>query len=1002
MEKIGAVLVVGGGIAGIQSSLDLAESGFKVYLLEKSAGIGGVMSQLDKTFPTNDCSMCILSPKLVETGRNPNINLIINSQILGLEGEAGNFQVRLLKNPLYINQDACTGCGVCAQECPMESIDIYNEKMVINHAISVKYPQSVPLIFSINKEKCIGCGICQSVCKAHAVEYSQEKVEEIINIGAIILAPGFDEFDPSPLKMYGYGKYKNVVSSIEFERILSASGPYSGMVLRPSDGEIPEKVAFIQCVGSRDVHHAHPYCSSVCCMYTAKEAVIAKEHQHQVNPTIFTMDIRAYGKDFDKYIDRAKDEYGIKYIRSRISSIAENPDNDNLILNYEVEDGTIKTEEYNMVVLSVGLTPPSDAIELSKVLGIELNEYNFCQTDTFEQSKTSKPGIYVCGAFSSPKDIPESVIQASASAAHVNILLNSARNTLVTKKELPPERNVQGDPPKIGVFICHCGINIGGVVDVPGVVEYASKLENVEYSEDNLYTCSADTQQKIVESVQTHDLNRVIVASCTPRTHEPLFQQTLQEAGLNPYLFEMANIRDQCSWVHMHEPEAATQKAKDLVRMAVAKANKIEPLKRTILKMSHKVLVIGGGISGLTAALGFAKQGFHTYILEKTNELGGFAKNIHEMLTHESVQDYISNLINQTNSNPKLDVYLGTEIESIDGFIGNFKTTIHYIDNGERKETTLEHGIIIVATGGVPYEPTEYLYSKDPRVITQIEFEKQLFKKDIGSDVQKIVMIQCIGSRNEEYPYCSRVCCSEAIKNALKLKELYPEKEVIVLYRDIRTYGLKEKFYREARIKGVLFIHFEPESPPELEKINNNLILHVNSPNIGSLDLNPDLLVLSVGIRPPYESNEKLAPMLKVPLNSDKFYLEAHVKLRPVDFATEGIFLCGLAHSPRTIDESIMQANATVSRALTYLSKDEIETEGIVASINAVKCSGCGLCIEICAYNAITMNEERNIAEINSALCKGCGACAASCRGSAIDLFGFTNEEMYLVINELK
>ncbi|MHA1718424.1 MAG: FAD-dependent oxidoreductase [Promethearchaeota archaeon] len=1002
MEIIGAVLVIGGGIAGIQSALDLANSGFKVYLIEKSTGIGGTMSQLDKTFPTNDCSMCILSPKLVEAGRHPNIDLFINAQILKVDGKAGNFKISVLKKALFINSESCTGCGVCAQECPVESIDIYNEKMVINKATYVKYPQSVPLIFSINRDKCIGCGICESVCKAHAVEYSQKDVEVQLKVGAVILAPGFDEFDPKPLEVYGYGKYKNVLSSIEFERILSASGPYAGMVLRPSDGVIPEKVAFLQCVGSRDVHHAKPYCSSVCCMYTAKEAVIAKEHQHQVNPTIFTMDIRAYGKDFDKYIIRAQDEYGIKYIRSRIPSVEEDSKTQNLILTYEAEDGTIKTEEYNMVVLSVGLNPPNDAIELSKKFGIELNEYNFCKTTTFEPSKTSRPGIFVSGAFAAPKDIPESVIQASASAAHANILLHSARNSLVTKKEYPKELNVKGEPPRIGVFVCHCGINIGGVVDVPGVVDYAKNLENVEYAEDNLYTCSADTQTRIIENVKEHNLNRVIVASCTPRTHEPLFQETIREAGLNPYLFEMANIRDQCSWVHMEEPEAATEKSKDLVRMAVGKANKIEPLQRTILPMSHNVLVIGGGISGLTSALGFADQGFTTYLIEKTSELGGFAKNIHETIEGDNVQEFISNLKERAENNKNLKIFLNAEIDTIDGYLGNFETKLKILGKSKKDEEPLKHGIIIVATGGEQYQPTEYMYSKDPRVITQIDFEKILFDGKLNKETQKIVMIQCIGSRDDERPYCSRVCCSEAVKNAIKLKDLHPEKDVIILFRDIRTYGLKEKYYREARSKGVMFIRFNPELPPELSKEGENLVINVDSPNIGKIKIDTDLLVLSVGIHPPYESNEKLAPMLKVPLNDDKFFLEAHVKLRPVDFATEGIFVCGLAHSPRSIDESIMQANAVVSRGATYLSKDEIETEGIVSVVNPSKCSGCGLCVEVCAYNAITMDEEKNVAVINSALCKGCGACAASCRGSAIDLLGFTNEEVYLVINEFK
>jgi heterodisulfide reductase subunit A len=998
MSKIGSVLIVGGGIGGTQAALDLSESGFKVYLLEQTTSIGGVMAQLDKTFPTNDCAMCIVSPKLVEAGRHPNIDLLINAEIQYLDGEAGNFTLKILQKSLYLDPEKCTGCGVCGQECPVEALDGFNENLSNYKATYVKYPQAVPLVYAINRDKCIGCGICEAVCKAHAIDYKQEDREISLNVGSIILALGFDEYVPEQAYPYGYKKYPNVTTSIEFERILSASGPYGGLVLRPSDGEIPRKLAFLQCVGSRDYHHAQPYCSSVCCMYTAKEAVIAKEHQPQVNPTIFSMDIRAYGKDFDKYIVRAQDEYGIRYIRSRISSIEETKDNHNLILTYETEDGKIFSEEYNMVVLGVGLNPPNSAKLLSEKLGVELNEYGFAKTFPFSPSKTSKPGIFVCGAFAAPKDIPETVVQASASAAHANILLAPERGSLVTKKVYPEEKYVKGERPRIGVFVCHCGINIGGVVDVPAVKKYASTLLNVEYSGENLYTCSADTQTKMKEIIEEYNLNRVIVASCTPRTHEPLFQETIREAGLNRYLFEMANIRDQCSWVHMHLPEAATEKSKDLVRMAVSKANKIEPLQRTLLKMTHKALVIGGGISGLTAALGFAQQGYETNLIEKEPVLGGFANQIYETIETYPVQTYLTDLIAKSKQQEHLTVHTGTRILDLQGYVGNFNVIV---ENSAQEQLELESGVIVVATGAVPYTPTEYLNGTVKSVVTQVEFEESLFTNTFDTTLNHIVMIQCVGSRNEEHPYCSRVCCAEAIKNAIKLKELHPDKEIFILYRDIRTYGFKEQYYRKARELGVVFLRFDENDPPSITQSDTSaeLAVNVNTKQIGDLQILADLVVLSGGIEA-LSTNSDLAKMLKVPINDDKFFLEAHVKLRPVDFATEGVFVCGMAHSPKSIDESIMQANAVVSRASTLLSKEEIEAEGVVAVIDPMKCSGCTLCIDTCAYNAITMDEEKNIAVINSALCKGCGACTANCRGMAIDLLGFTNEQIYLVIEE--
>jgi heterodisulfide reductase subunit A len=698
MEKVGAVMVVGAGIGGSQAALDLADSGYKVYLIESTNSIGGVMAQLDKTFPTNDCAMCIVSPKLVETGRHQNIDLSINCKILDVSGEAGNFTIKVLKKTLFINPDKCTGCGVCGQECPVEAIDLFNEGLAKYAATSVKYPQAVPLVYAINKDYCIGCGICQGVCKAKAVEYDREDEEIDIKVGAVILAPGFDEYIPKAANLYGYGKYKNVVTSIEFERILSASGPYAGRVLRPSDGDIPEKVAFLQCIGSRDnTGNGQPYCSSVCCMYTAKEAVIAHEHMHQIKPTIFSMDVRAYGKDFDKYITRAQEEYGVQYIRSRISSIKEVPETKDLRIRYETEDGKVKEEDFHMVVLAVGLNPPNDAEYLVEKFGVELNEFGFAKTDKFNPVQSSKPGIYACGAFSSPKDIPDTVTQASAAAGCVNQLLYEKRGTLITEKTLPPEIFVNGQPPRIGVFICHCGINIGGFVDVPEVTKYASTLPNVVIADRNLYTCSADTQTIIKDTIKEYHLNRVIVASCTPRTHEPLFQETIREAGLNRYLFQMANIRDQCSWVHMNEPEKATQKAKDLVRMAVNKAREIEPIERIRLPVTPKALVVGGGISGMIAALNFASQEFETFLVEKQKELGGFARNIYHTLEGGNVQEFLGDLIDKVKSNKFIHIYSDAEIENIDGYIGNFKTSIIHGKNKERIE--FDHGVVIVATG---------------------------------------------------------------------------------------------------------------------------------------------------------------------------------------------------------------------------------------------------------------------------------------------------------------
>jgi heterodisulfide reductase subunit A len=996
-SKHGAVLVVGGGIGGIQASLDLANSGIKVYLLDNSSTIGGVMAQLDKTFPTNDCSMCIMAPKLVECGRHLNIEKITNARVKSLEGDAGNFQVTVVERSRYVDLEKCTGCGVCAESCPVGARDVYNEKLGDRAGIYMNYPQAVPRAFIIDKDKCIGCGLCENLCLANAVKYTDSDKEMTINVGSIILAPGFDEFEPSVRNEYGYGRFTNVVSSIEFERILSASGPYKGHVLRPGDGDIPQKIAFIQCVGSRDSKCENEYCSSVCCMYSIKEAVIAKEHQRDIEPTIFFMDMRAYGKDFDKYYERAQNEYGVRFLRSRVASVNAGDDGD-LLVKYETEDGKARTEDFDMVVLSVGFEPPKDADVLASDLGIELNEYGFCKTDDFYPVATTRPGVLVCGAFSGPKDIPETVTQASAAACKAGDLLADVRGTLVQEKEYPEEINVEGERPRVGVFICHCGINIGGYVDVPSVVEYAESLPYVAYAERNLYTCSQDTQEKIKEKIEENKLNRVVVCSCSPRTHEPLFQETIREAGLNRYLFEMANIRDQCSWVHMFEPEKATEKAKDLVRMAVAKAARLEPLQRYPLDVTRSALVIGGGLAGMVSSLSFAAQGIEAHLVEREEELGGNMRHIYSTLDGVDVQARLRELIDSVNQNEFIHVYKGSDIKEISGYVGNFETTVQNEDG----EETFQHGVILVATGGKEYLPDEYLYGQDTRVVTQSQLEEKLAASEFQGDT--VVMIQCVGSRDENRPYCSRFCCSQAVKNALSLKKQNPDANVFVLYRDMRTYGFREASYKKAREAGVIFIRYDLDNKPNVYVEDGKLYLSVLDPIMDEeILLEPDLLALSVAAMP-NEDNQELAQMLRVPLNADGFFLEAHVKLRPVDFATEGVFVCGLCHSPKSIEETIDQACAAVSRASTILSSDVIEAEGLISQVDITRCTACGMCETVCAYKAIevkVVDERRGTkaAQINEALCKGCGVCAANCRCEAIDVRGFTDAQIYSMIN---
>ena len=993
--QTGAVMVVGGGISGVQASIDLAESGFKVYLIDNKPSIGGIMAQLDKTFPTNDCSLCILSPKLVEAARNPMIKMMTLTDVIGLEGEAPNFTVTVRRNPRYVLEDKCVGCGLCVEKCPVKVDNEYDVGLMKRKAIYVPYAQAVPIKYTIDPDKCIYlkkklCGNCKKICPPGAIDFDQKATIENLQVGAIILAPGGVVFDATLKKEYGYGEYKNVVTSLEFERILSATGPFQGHIERPSDLRTPKNVAFLQCVGSRDEKVGNNYCSSVCCMYALKQSIIAGEHTAGLKPSIFFMDIRAFGKEFEDYRARAESEYGIRMVRgSRVASVDEDPETKNLLLRYSVGADTI-TEEFDMVVLSVGFEPPTCANQFSEIMKFKLNKYGFAETNVYDPLATTRNGIYVTGVFSAPKDIPQSVAEASGAAARAGSHVYA--NRVPYLKTVVPEVSVEGQEPRVGVFVCDCGINILATVDVPKVVEYSKTLPNVAWAEEGKYACSADFQERIKQRITEQKLNRVVVASCTPRTHEPLFQSTMEEVGLNPYLFEMANIRDQCSWVHQHEPEKATQKSMDLVRMAVAKAKLIGPLSRAKFDVGHSATVIGGGLSGLTAAFEVATQGFKVDLIEKSDSLGGNAKRIFLEENGKTAKQAVEELIAKVTSNEKITVHLSTKIDSISGFVGNFKIKT---PKGE-----IETGAIVVATGGEEYKPTEYLYGQDKRVMTQLELAQHLAEKPL--DAKKVVMIQCIGSRNEQVPYCSRVCCTTAVKNAINIKKKSPETEVYILHKDIRTYGFREDYYTEAGKMGVQFIRFPENESPIMEKNDRTLSIQVKDVVLGeTIELHPDAVILSTGIRPT-EDNLDLAKSLKIPLSKDKFFLESHMKLRPVDFAKQGVFMAGLAHWPKFVEESIAQASGAASRAMTVISKDFMESIANISIVDQSKCRGCGRCEAVCEFAAASVQEISPgvfKTTINPALCKGCGACAVACCNGAITCLNFTNKQILAMVD---
>ncbi len=1183
-KTTGAVMVVGGGISGMQSALDLANSGFKVYLVESAPAIGGKMAQLDKTFPTNDCSMCIVSPKLVEVGRHRNIELLTHSEVISLDGDEGNFTARIAQNARYVDVDKCTGCGLCELVCPVTQIswfpeqpepgekkkklrakdkrlitgpgkpepsklsvwtftvddekcskcggchkaclhgavswkkkeiaridqekctgcgacfvacpekfqaitisnaeemdkglgvairarsneiiktrgaetqkedcircglcvmmctkvmgigalkmvedgieagrdicqvcgacasvcpvnyldvneltdktprpllDEFNEGLNLRKPINIFYPQAVPRVPVIDEESCVKlntdeCGTCQGVCGVGAIDYSHVGKEKEIEIGSVIFSPGIEVFDPSIRGEFGYGMYKNVVTSIEFERLLSASGPTSGTVSRPGDGAHPRKIAWIQCVGSRDNSCNRDYCSSVCCMYASKEAYIAREHDSSIEPTIFYIDMRSFGKNFDTYITRAKDN-NVRYVRAMVSRVFEDPQTGDLELRYIDDQGQRCSEIFEMVVLSVGIQVPEQTKQLAETLAIDLDSFGFAVTDGFKPMAASRPGVYVSGAFNGPKDIPETVSEASGAAQAAAVGLAAARNTLLTEEVLPKERIEEPDDElRIGVFVCHCGSNIASVVDVAAVTEYARTLPNVVFAEHPLYTCSQDSVETIKDLIQEHNLNRVVVSACSPSTHEPLFMSTLQQAGINKYFFDMANIRDQCSWVHPQEPELATEKAKRLMRMAVSNVAQAEPLTELEFDVESTLLIIGGGVAGMTAAVEAAGQGFAVYLVEQQPELGGQVNNLKRSWDGQDFAPFLNDLKTQVETHDQIRVLTNSVVVDQGGFVGSFESEIMTPTGGSR---TIKHGAILIATGAEEYRPDLYGLNEIDGVMSQTDFERLIVEDpEQAKSCNSIVMLQCVGSRCDDHlNYCSRICCNQAVKNSLRIKEINPDARVDVLYRDMRCYGLSELDYRKARMAGVNFIRFDPDtSAPAIETSSDSISVSVFDPSIRlKVELKPDLLVLSTGIVP--RDTEELATMLRVPRNDNGFFIEAHAKLRPVDLASEGVFMAGTAHGPKNVSESIAQAQAAVGRAATILANEKLKLSGVFSTVIPENCAVCLTCVRACPYAVPVINEEHT-AYINPALCQGCGICVAECPAKTITIGRF-------------
>ncbi len=939
---------------------------------------------------------------MVECGRHLNIEILTLSEILEVSGQAGAFTVTVKKNPRYIDMDKCIACGICSQKCPRKVDDEFNMGIAKRKAAYIQYGQTVPLKYVIDPEHCLylekgKCRACEKFCPTGAVNFDDKEELITVQVGSLILSPGYTPFDPSSFDFYGYDKIPDVVTSLEFERMLSAGGPFQGHLEKPSDGRVPENIAWIQCVGSRNTNRCgNGYCSSVCCMYAMKQALVTTTHLADGGrETIFYMDLRSHGKEFERYYEYAKTQ-DVRFVRARPHTIEPGPNNSGVTMRYATEDGRQITEHFDMAVLSIGMEASRDALDLARKTGIELTPYNFAKTGSFAPVSSTRSGIFVSGSFQAPMNIPSAVAQASTAAAEAAQSLRSAKGSLTRTKTYPPERDLSRKEPRIGVFVCSCGINIAKVVDVQAVVEYARTLPKVAYAENTMFACSTDTQALLAKRIEENDLNRIVIAACSPRTHEPLFQDTLKEVGLNGYLIEMANIRNHNSWVHQEEPEKSTRKAKDQVRMAVAKSGLAYPLDRMQVEVNQNALVIGGGVAGMNAALGLAEQGYHTTLIEKSDRLGGNAWKIDKTAKDEKIRPMLEDLISRVTGHDRIDVLKSARLISSKGTVGNFVSEVEVIGESPRE---IEYGAAILATGAKESVPTEYLYGEDERVMTHLQFETELAEHgDKVKAAQSAVFIQCVGSRNEDRPYCSRVCCTHSVKNAIDLKTRNPEMNVYVLYRDIRTYGTREDLYTQARKLGVMFIRYDPENRPEVLRDGEDLLVRVSDPILGMpVTVETDYLILAAAIEP--NDTRELVELYKCAVNADGFLNEAHPKLRPVDMAVDGLFLAGMGSYPKPMDESISQAKAAVARANAILSKDVMQLDAIKSFVTD-QCDGCALCLDVCPFMAISLTEVSENGETlkkvrtEKALCKGCGLCAATCPKNGVSVHSFTTEQL--------
>jgi heterodisulfide reductase subunit A len=1022
-DPAGSVMVVGGGVGGMRAAIDLAEAGLHVILVEATPALGGRVAQLGFMFPTHDCVLCrgtsdhgygctrpAISPVFLDHNLHPNIEILTNTRLTSASGQAGDFTICLHTAPRYVDVDRCTNCGLCAVACPVELPSGFQLDLSVRKAIYKMAPRAIPDAYVVDRGPyCDDCGLCVDICPTQAVDLNAQARDRTVHVAAVILAIGYALTDLTEYEEFGWGRYPNVLHGLQYERLASRSGPTEGVVVRPSDSKIPRRIAWLQCVGSRD--QKYPYCSSICCMYATKQAMLAKQRLPGADCRVFMMDERAFNKEFNAYFDRSRQEFGVEYVRCRVSAVKEDPDTHDLLVRAAHPDGQVAEDRFNMVVLSAGTQPPLLARETAHILGIDLNPWGFCETDKFMPLQTSQPGIYVCGTFQSPKEIAETIIDAAGAAGDVMRLTranlgqhrSSRAYPFISGEHFAPERDVAAEAPRTGVFVCDCHPSIDGVIDTGLLIRRVAGLPGVAHAVQVGYGCQPSGLAQVEAAIAEQRLNRVVIAGCSHRTHESFFQRTVRQAGLNPALVEVVNIREHCAWVHSAYPEAATRKAIELVRGGIQRLQWVTPLQKQPRRPEPRVLIIGGGVAGLTAALTVADSGYDVTLVERSGELGGNLRHVYYVAEGQNPQRLLRDLINRVRGHERIAVITRSQVVEHTGSVGAFQATLRTWNaaGDQTMDTGIRHGATIVATGGQEWRGPVYLLGEHPRVITEVELEDRIaHQPETIADMRHIVMIQCVRPPGG-VDYCSRVCCTSSMKNANRIKLLNPDCRVTVLYKDIITYGFREQYYTEARRRGAIFVRYDDATRPRVEQVDGRLRMRIHEPMLNEvLTLEPDLLVLNMAVVAAPGTAE-LARTLGVPLAPEGFFMEAHVKVRPMDFMAEGIFVAGMAHYPKFLEEAIGNAQAAAGRAISLLAQQMLHVGGVVAEVDQSRCVGCLTCTRTCPFgiphiqlDAIGAGGIVGAAAIDPAMCQGCGTCTGECPARAIQLVNYTDEQI--------